>query len=81
MTSARPLTTDDISGVCDVYGPLAGKLGCFLEVDNNGIGGSCSVAPPAEAPHGRDFSLALAAFVTLGILVLRGLRRGERARG
>ena len=41
--SARPLTRDDVSGVCDVYGPLAGKLGCFLEIDNGG--GGCSIAP------------------------------------
>lgn len=79
--SARPLTTDDVSGVCDVYGPLAGKLGCFLEIDDNGLGGSCSVAPPAEAPRGRDYSLALAALLTLGILGLRAFRRGERSRG
>ena len=77
--SARPLTSDDISGVCDVYGPISAKLGCFLEIDD-GYGSGCSVAP-AEPPRGRDFSLAIAALATLVILALRGFRTGGRARG
>jgi hypothetical protein len=40
-TSKRNLSPDDVSGVCDVYGPLAGKLGCYPEID----GGDCSVTP------------------------------------
>lgn len=40
-TSKRTLSPDDVAGVCEVYQPLAGKLGCYPEID----GGACSAAP------------------------------------
>jgi hypothetical protein len=40
-TSKRNLSPDDVDGVCDVYHPLAGKLGCYPQID----GGACSAAP------------------------------------
>jgi hypothetical protein len=46
-TSKRNLADDDVHGVCDVYGPLVGKLGCYPEIDG---GASCSAAPSRRAP-------------------------------
>jgi hypothetical protein len=40
-TSKRNLSPDDVDGVCDVYQPLAGKLGCYPEIE----GAACSAAP------------------------------------
>jgi len=45
-TSKRNLADDDVHGVCDVYGPLAGKLSCYPEID----GGACSAAPSRHPP-------------------------------
>jgi hypothetical protein len=79
--SARPLTPDDVSGVCDVYGPLAGKLGCFLEIDNGGVGCSIAAERAPDAPAGRDLSLPVAALAALALLAARAFRTGGRSRG
>ncbi|HEX9102792.1 MAG TPA: hypothetical protein VF997_11345, partial [Polyangia bacterium] len=41
-TSKRTLSTDDVNGVCNVYQPLIGHLGCYPEIDG---GLMCSAAP------------------------------------
>jgi hypothetical protein len=76
--SARPLTSDDVSGVCDVYSPLAGKLGCYLDI-TGGYGGGCSAAPQeSPAPGRRDRSLPIAALMTLALLLARAARLARR---
>ena len=43
-TSKRNLSPTTSHGVCDVYQPLAGKLGCYSR-DQGGYGSGCSAAP------------------------------------
>ena len=71
-TSKRNLSPDDVAGVCDVYGPLAGKLGCYPEID----GGACSAAP-SERRAGLPGLVALV--VIGGALVLARRRRCSRS--
>ncbi len=67
-TSKRNLSPDDVSGVCDVYGPLAGKLGCYPEID----GGGCSAMPP---PRRGRWPLAAIAAGVLAVLGTAARRR------
>jgi len=71
-TSKRNITPDDVAGVCDVYGPLAGKLGCYPEID----GGACSAAP-GERRAGLPSLFAIV--VLAGALVLARRRRCSRS--
>ena len=68
------LSPDDVSGVCDVYQPLAGKLGCYPEID----GGACSAAPAARRTGWPLWPAALGAVVT-AVALDRRRRRCSRS--
>ncbi|HEY2743634.1 MAG TPA: hypothetical protein VGL86_03390 [Polyangia bacterium] len=68
-TSKRNLTPDDVSGVCDVYQPLAGKLSCYPEID----GGACSAAP-----SGRQARLPGALVVVIAMFAGAHVARRRR---
>ena len=59
-TSKRNLNPDDVNGVCDVYKPLAGKLGCYPEIDG---GLQCSAAPAERRARWPLVPATLAAMV------------------
>jgi hypothetical protein len=72
-TSKRNLAPDDVAGVCDVYSPLAGKLGCYPEID----GGDCSGVPAGRRT--RVPSLVLVLAVAGGAAMLARRRRCSRS--
>jgi hypothetical protein len=59
-TSKRQLSPDDVSGVCDVYQPLQGKLGCYANIE-----GGCSATPTARRERWPLVAAALGALATL----------------
>jgi hypothetical protein len=68
-TSKRNLSPDDVDGVCDVYMPLKGKLGCYPEID----GGACSAAPAQRRAEWPLAPLA-GALAVVGVAVARRRR-------
>jgi hypothetical protein len=66
-TSKRMLSPDDVSGVCDVYQPLAGKLVCFPEID-----GGCSAAP---AQRRSRWPLTAVGLVAVAVVLAAARRR------
>jgi hypothetical protein len=68
-TSKRNLSPDDVDGVCDVYMPLSGKLGCYPEID----GGACSAAPAQRRAEWPLLPLA-GALAVAGVAVARRRR-------
>lgn len=76
--SDRPLTTDDIDGVCQVYGPISAKMACYLDVENEGIGlgGGCQLAGGDR--FRRDRSGWLAALAAALLMISRLRRRVRR---
>jgi hypothetical protein len=66
-TSKRQLSPDDVSGVCEVYQPLAGKLGCYPEID-----GGCSAAP---AQRRSRWPLAAVGLGALAVALVVARRR------
>jgi hypothetical protein len=70
-TSKRNLSTDDVSGVCDVYQPLAGKLACYPEID----GGGCN---EAGRPTPLRWPAAALALLVGSALAVRRRRRCSR---
>jgi hypothetical protein len=67
-TSKRQLSPDDVSGVCEVYQPLAGKLGCYPEID-----GGCSAAPARGRSHWPLAAVGLGA-IAVALVVARRRR-------
>ena len=72
-TSKRNLSPDDVAGVCDVYGPLAGKLACYPEID----GGACSAAP-SQRRSGWPWA-AIAFAIVVGAAMRQRRRRCSRS--
>jgi hypothetical protein len=72
-TSKRNLSPDDVTGVCDVYQPLMGKLGCYPEID----GGSCSATPTRHQSRAPVAAVALALAATA--LAMARRRRCSRS--
>lgn len=68
-TSKRNLSPDDVNGLCNVYKPLAGKLGCYSEIDG---GLQCSAAP---AERRSRWPLVPAALAALGGAIAVARRR------
>ena len=66
-TSKRNLSPDDVSGVCDVYQPLAGKLGCYPEID-----GGCSASP---AQRRSRWPLTAVGLVAVAVVLAAARRR------
>jgi hypothetical protein len=70
-TPDRPLTSDDISGVCDVYSKA--RLGCWHD-----LRGGCESVPEAPAPPGGSHELPLATAAVLAASTAWAWRRRAR---
>lgn len=69
-TSKRNLSPDDVAGVCEVYQPLLGKLGCYPEID----GGACSAAPAQRRATGPWAAAAMTLLAAAAALRARRRR-------